>query len=417
MIDPMNGAPVPRTIAVLDIVGFADPSRTDPIRAQLRHRLYKLIRQALARAEIEPDAVPRFDIGDGVILLFHPHLSAARVVGAMMPALARGLTQDNKSVSGNERLRLRLALHRGEVLIDAHGFVGSALVEASRLSNATVLRERLAATNDDLVLTISDDLWKQLLQPGHWQFDPGRFDPVSVSVHGVSIRAWVLGHDDRSRPTPASPSRNTMPVAPVYRSIVALDIQGSTDATRTHPVKERLRRDLYGLLGQALLIAGIKEQHRDPMSDQGDGILLLVHPVDDIPKTQLLRGLIPELVAGLAAHNHTVPPEERLLLRAALHAGEIHHDRNGYYGNPLDVAFRLLGARKFKGYRRNSTAPLVLVVSEDIYQSVVWHNYEGIDRATYQRLFSVRVAGRLHYGWVHTPGPPDIQSLLSNIGL
>jgi hypothetical protein len=406
MIDPMNGAPVPRTIAVLDIVGFADPVRTDPIRAQLRHRLYKLIRQALARAEIDPDAVHRFDIGDGVILLFHPHLSAAHVVSAMIPALAEGLTQGNKGVPSNERLRLRLALHRGEVLIDAHGFVGSALVEASRLSNTTALRERLAATDDDLVLTISDELWTQLLQSGDWQPDPNLFDPVSIRAHGVSIRTWVRRHDDRGRPAPAPPTRTSMPAAPVYRNILALDIQGSTDATRTHPVKERLRRDLYGLLGQALLIAGIKEQHRDRMSDQGDGVLLPVHPVDDIPKTKLLTGLIPELVAGLAAHNRAVPPAERLLLRAALHAGEIHHDRNGYYGNPLDVTFRLLGARKFKAYRGNSTAPLVLVVSDDIYQSVVWHNYEGIDRATYQRLFSVQVAGRLHYGWVNTPSPP-----------
>jgi hypothetical protein len=140
-----------------------------------------------------------------------------------------------------------------------------------------------------------------------------------------------------------------------------------------------------------------------PSIDQGDGFLLLLHPVDDLPKTVLLGSLVPELTAGLAAYNRGVPAAEQLLLRAALHAGEVHHDPNGPFGNPIDVTVRLLEADRFKAYRRQSSAPLVLIVSGDIYRSVVWHGYPGIDRDSYQRLLSVRVAGRLHDGWVHTP--------------
>jgi hypothetical protein len=399
VVDAVNSAPVPRTIVVLDIVEFAHPQRTDPTRLRLRHQLYKLIRQALITTGIEPVHAPHIDIGDGVILLFDPRLSATDVARVVIPNLGAALARSNREVPSNERLRLRLALHHGEVLIDAYGFVGRALVEASRLSNATALREQLAALTDDMALILSDQMWRQLVQSHHEPLDPNLYHPVAVSTHGVTTRAWVHIPDRRAATRQSAIRPEAAPL--VYRSILAVDIQGSTEPVRTHPVKERLRRDLYRLLDQAMLAAGIKEQHHDPTTDQGDGVLLLIHPVDEVPKTQLLCRLIPELAAGLATHNRAAPPAQQLLLRAALHAGEIHHDLNGHFGNPIDVTFRLLGARKFKAYRRHSNAPLVLIVSGDIYQSVVWHNYPGIDRAAYERLLSICVAGRLHQGWVH----------------
>lgn len=404
----MTAEPVHRTIMVLDIVEFAHPQRTDPTRLRLRHQLYQLIRQTLIAAGINPEHAPRVDLGDGVMVLFDPDLSAIQVVGVVIRHLGASLAEVNRQVPSDERLRLRIALHRGDVLIDAHGFVGSALVEACRLSNAAALREQLAATTADMALIVSDQVWKQLLGLHKEPLGPSVYHPAAFTAHGVTTRAWVHvpEYPTRAGAIATSPPRYPL-MAPVYRSILAVDIQGSTAAMRTDPVKERLRQKLYGLLDQALAGAGIKEQHQDPTSDRGDGFLLLIHPVDDVPKTQLLGSLISELTAGLAAYNRGVPPAEQLLLRAALHAGEIHHDPNGPFGHPIDVTFRLLEARKFKAYRRQRSAPLVLIVSGDIYRSVVWHSYPGIDRDTYQQLVRVRVAGRLHDGWVHTPVVSD----------
>src|SRR4051794_15240042 len=58
-------------------------------------------------------------------------------------------------------------------------------------------------------------------------------------------------------------------LSPVYRTIVAVDIEGST--ARTDVAKARLRAVLYDLLEAALYACGIAEKHRDPLVDRGDG--------------------------------------------------------------------------------------------------------------------------------------------------
>jgi hypothetical protein len=77
----------------------------------------------------------------------------------------------------------------------------------------------------------------------------------------------------------------------------------------------------------------------------------------------------------------------------------------GYFGEALDVAFRLLDAPRLKNRLRQVVTPLVLVVSEDIYWSIVQHDYDGIPGSAFEPLIRVTVAGRRRRGWVHVPAP------------
>ena len=204
------------------------------------------------------------------------------------------------------------------------------------------------------------------------------------------------------------PGPDVRPVSgPVHRSIVVVDVEAST--TRTNPERGELRRVLYALLEQALYVAGITAGHLEPMADRGDGVLILIKPHDDVPKTVLLGLFIPALAALVAEHNTTVPRAAlRMRLRAVVHAGEVHDDGKGFYGEDLDVAFRLLNAQKVKAALREApAAPLVLVVSETIFVGVVRHRY--VDAGEYEPLVRVRVAERRHRGWIHLPTPyaPD----------
>ncbi len=205
---------------------------------------------------------------------------------------------------------------------------------------------------------------------------------------------------------------------PRHRAIVAVDIESST--TRSDPVKADLRHTAYDLFEQALQTAGISAHNRDPFTDRGDGILALIHPVDQAPKPILLNQTIPALARLLTDHNISrsviQEPQQRLRLRAVVHAGEVHYDNNGCFGEALDLAFRLLDAAPVKKKLQLTPAPLVLVVSEDIYRSIVWHGYDGINQQTYHPLVCVQIAGRRHHGWIHVPGQcpaPDTRSKTS----
>jgi class 3 adenylate cyclase len=154
-----------------------------------------------------------------------------------------------------------------------------------------------------------------------------------------------------------------------YRIIAAFDMEKST--TRTNPTKARLRHVMYEAIDQALRAAGMAE--RDPFIDCGDGVLVLLHPTERGPKLRLLDTVMPQLAARLDDHR-----DQPLRLRAVVHAGEVHYDQQGCFGESLDVAFRLLNAPRVKIELHHSLSPLTVVVSDDIYRSIVRHGYPGI---------------------------------------
>jgi hypothetical protein len=179
--------------------------------------------------------------------------------------------------------------------------------------------------------------------------------------------------------------------------ILAVDIEDST--MRTNTAKAGLRHVMYALLEEALIISGVKEDHRDSFVDRGDGILVLIHPVDEVPKTLLLNTVVPTLETLLCQHEEEFP-DQRLRLRAVVHAGEVHYDGRGCFGESLDVAFRLLNATEVKQRFRQTRAPMLLVVSDDIHQTVVRHGYAGIDEQEFVPAAFVNVGGTTRLGWV-----------------
>ena len=188
--------------------------------------------------------------------------------------------------------------------------------------------------------------------------------------------------------------------------MVAVDIEQST--SRLDPIKAELRHALYELFDQALRSAGIHRQHRDRFIDRGDGLLALIHPVDQASKPVLLNRAVPAFNELLSDYNarpsRADHPDHQLRVRVVVHAGEIHYDGNGCFGEALDIAFRLLDAPGVKKALRAAADPLTLVISEDIYRTIVRHGYSGIDPQAFHPLIRVCVAGHRYPGWVHIPG-------------
>jgi len=200
---------------------------------------------------------------------------------------------------------------------------------------------------------------------------------------------------------PEPPAR-PMPSAdvPRHRVIMAVDIENSTK----HPnsVRASLRNALYGFLDEALAIGGIGRRHRDAFVDRGDGALCLIRPFDQLPKTLLLTTVVPALHELLEEHAEDWP-ELAFRVRVAVHAGEVHYDSRGPYGEDLDLACRLVDAPELKRQLRETTSRLVLAVSQEMHRSVVRHGYPGIDRDAFSQVIHVKLGGERLRGWLHTP--------------
>ncbi|MEV7094066.1 hypothetical protein AB0M80_14655 [Amycolatopsis sp. NPDC051045] len=187
---------------------------------------------------------------------------------------------------------------------------------------------------------------------------------------------------------------------PRHRAIVAVDIEGST--TRTNPARAQLRTVLFELLDEAFLAGGITKKYRDGFVDRGDGALCLVRPVDQAPKPVLLATVVPALTELLEKHAES-RPALAFRLRVAVHAGEVHYDGRGPYGEDIDIACRFVDAPELRRQLRITAAPLVLVVSQEVHRSVVRHGYPGIDHSAYLRTVPIRVGTQRLRGWIHTP--------------
>ncbi|MEU4523169.1 hypothetical protein AB0F52_31230 [Amycolatopsis sp. NPDC024027] len=181
---------------------------------------------------------------------------------------------------------------------------------------------------------------------------------------------------------------------------MAVDIEGST--THTNPARARLRTALFELLDEALLAGGVTKKFRDEYVDRGDGALCLVRPVDQAPKTVLLTSVVPALAALLAkrAENH---PELAFRLRVAVHAGDAHYDKRGPYGEDVDITCRLVDAPEVRRRLRETTDPLVLVISQEIHHSVVRHGYAGMDHYEFTQVAHFSMGKRRLRGWIHVP--------------
>lgn len=199
------------------------------------------------------------------------------------------------------------------------------------------------------------------------------------------------------------------PGTPEYRSLLGLDIQGSTSTTNVE--RGRARAYMYEVMQEALRSAGIGDNHVDRFIDRGDGVIAPVRPVPQAPKTRLLDTVIPTLSLLLAQHNGGNPDGRQLRMRAVLHAGEVHFDERGCYGEAIDLSCRLLDHQELRNQLSRTDAPLVLVVSEDIYRSIVRQGYDGINDDEFDPVVHVQMAGVRHKGWVTVPDGDTVRRI------
>jgi hypothetical protein len=175
---------------VVDIEAYT--RRDNEAQIGLQERLLSTIETAAAWAGVDLAACPRQDRGDGLLLLLPPQEAGrSRLTAELLRGMADALARTNRfedSTSRGGRMRLRAALTQGLVDPAATGFVGSAVVRATRLLDAPPLRYALNSALDcDLAVITDDCACAETLRT------TSGFLPVKVSISEKTFaaEAWV----------------------------------------------------------------------------------------------------------------------------------------------------------------------------------------------------------------------------------
>ncbi|HZB30750.1 MAG TPA: ATP-binding cassette domain-containing protein [Streptosporangiaceae bacterium] len=186
----------------------------------------------------------------------------------------------------------------------------------------------------------------------------------------------------------------------VHRTIVAVDVEKFGDRRRTNPHRLAVRDGLYRALGEAFAKVGVpwEDTYHE---DRGDGAFALIRA--DVPKSHVAARLSGPLAAALRRHNESHPPEARIRLRVALHAGEVHHDGHGVAGAALDLTFRLLDSPDLKSALAAGPGEVALIASNWFFDDVIRHTPECAP-ATYRQV-TVAVKETKTTAWVSLPEP------------
>lgn len=129
-----------RAILVVDIERYGSPTRTDRDRVAIRADLYALL--AAAFADLTESDLQ--NTGDGILVVIPPSVPKSVLVEALPGRLVAELHAHNESHDPARQIRLRMALHAGEVHYDDHGVVGTAINHAFRLLDAPAFKAAFA---------------------------------------------------------------------------------------------------------------------------------------------------------------------------------------------------------------------------------------------------------------------------------
>jgi hypothetical protein len=189
--------PVPRSLVAVDIEGY---SRRDNMgHLELREALRRVCDEAFAQIGVRADA--RQDQGDSFLILVGPDIAKATLVADLVRELSITLQLFNRNRLPEARMRLRMALHAGDVHPDGTGYGGEAVVAVMRLIEADALRAALKAAPGNLAVIVSERLHQEVIMQRYHGIDPADYREVRVSRKEFTQRAWI-----RVPGTPGAPS-------------------------------------------------------------------------------------------------------------------------------------------------------------------------------------------------------------------
>lgn len=307
---------VHRAILVVDVESFGHPARTNAHQLAVRESMYKALQRSFTRARIGWSGCVKEDRGDGALVLIPSAVPKGKLVTKLPAYLAEALARHNAACPEQQRIRLRMALHAGEVHQDAHGYVGGSINLAFRLVEAPVVKTALRDSAAVIALIVSDWFYQEVVRH-HPVAEPSSFCAAQVVMKETHTTAWLRLLGSAGPPLRADAVRT----APARTALSHLPqtIWSSSSGVR------------YSLPPDAAAFTGREEELRvistSVTQAAGSTRVVAIHAIDGMPgvgKTtlavhaaHLLRDRFPDRQLFISLHAHT-PGQEPLTPQAAL---------------------------------------------------------------------------------------------------
>jgi class 3 adenylate cyclase len=182
-----------RPLLAVDIQGYS--ARSPRMQLQAQRALRNVMEAAAGQAGLDSRLWFRQQAGDGELAVLPEDIDVATVVGVFVPALQAELERLNRAAGPQVRLRVRLALHHGPLILGGSatfGPAGHAPVVVSRLLDARPLRLHLRAHPDiDLAVIVSEGLYRDVICSGFCALAPEDFRPVRPKIKGVAFQGYI----------------------------------------------------------------------------------------------------------------------------------------------------------------------------------------------------------------------------------
>lgn len=178
------------TIMAVDIAGYNDPHRTTAHRLEVHEGLWTVLKTGFAEAGIPWDALFVESTGDGALILLPAAIAKADLVAQLPERMLAQLRRHNEVHAEGGQIRLRMALHTGEVTQGSHGSVSEAVSLTYRLLDAPEAKAASRAAGAGLVLMTSERFYQDVVQ-SDLAANPGEYRHIRVASKETGATAWL----------------------------------------------------------------------------------------------------------------------------------------------------------------------------------------------------------------------------------
>ncbi|GAB3872156.1 hypothetical protein GCM10029964_010050 [Kibdelosporangium lantanae] len=169
---------------------FTNPVRTDQHQLAMRRGLNEALETAFGKIGVRWNSCHHEDRGDGAVVVLPPGFPRVKIFELLPNLLLVALIRHNALHVEAARIRLRMAVHSGEVATDANGLVGTAVNDTFRILDSSQAKTDLRESAGVLGIIVSETIFHDVIE-GDPAVEPGTFKQVAVAVKHTRTTAWM----------------------------------------------------------------------------------------------------------------------------------------------------------------------------------------------------------------------------------